>query len=296
MFKTGTILEKIKSQSQKALRSGALDPLGVTSSIIKEHNIPFIVHLADCVEQKEQAEREKTKDDHNPLLHYEPDLFVGDLTGSHLCLLNKFYIKPHHILIVTKEPKEQETLLSPADFEALRLCMDEFSSLGFYNSSHLAGASQKHKHLQAIPLPFGTGGGLFPLEETVNNAVNSQRSRLDIFPFVHGIKDIRYTRGLSAAKAGRALFTEYSACLEETGLLKKEPSAPGESLCLPYNMIITGNWMMLVGRKSPGFEGIGINALGFSGTFLVKNREQLALLSDMGPLKLLREVSLQELT
>ena len=66
------------------------------------------------------------KEKPNPFLPYEKEMFVADISRTHLCLLNKFNVIPHHLLIVTREFEDQETLLTMKDFEAICTCITEF--------------------------------------------------------------------------------------------------------------------------------------------------------------------------
>jgi ATP adenylyltransferase len=59
----------------------------------------------------------------------------------------------------------------------------------------------------------------------------------------------------------------------------------------PYNLLCTRDWMLLVPRSREFFEGVSINAIGFAGGLLVRNREQLAILRDRGPMAALRETA-----
>ena len=67
-------------------------------------------------------------------------MYVADLSATHVGLLNKFYVVPHHLLIVTRHFESQESSLTPADFQTLWSCLAEYNSLGFYNSGAAAGA------------------------------------------------------------------------------------------------------------------------------------------------------------
>ena len=42
--------------------------------------------------------------------------------------------------------------LTDVDLEAWSWCLDQTSSVGFFNSDVEAGASQKHRHMQIVPL------------------------------------------------------------------------------------------------------------------------------------------------
>jgi len=63
-----------------------------------------------------------------------------------------------------------------------------------------------------------------------------------------------------------------------------------------YNMLCTRHWMLVVCRRAFAATvndvAIGVNALGFAGTFFVKNTAQLAALKQVGPLAILTQCAL----
>ena len=59
----------------------------------------------------------------------------------------------------------------------------------------------------------------------------------------------------------------------------------------PYNLLLTRRWMLVVPRSRECWEGTSVNALGFAGSLLVRDRDQLARLRDVGPMKVLVAVS-----
>jgi ATP adenylyltransferase len=82
----------------------------------------------------------------------------------------------------------------------------------------------------------------------------------------------------------------YRAMLEAVGLNRRsEP--PDAVQSAPHNLLCTRDWMLLVPRSREFFEGVSINAIGFAGGLLVRNREQLAILRDRGPMAALRETA-----
>jgi ATP adenylyltransferase len=85
--------------------------------------------------------------------------------------LNKFNIIDHHLLIVTRTFKEQETWLTLQDFEAMWACLNEIDGLVFYNGGKTAGASQRHKHLQLVPLPLVEEGLKIPIEPAIASVI-----------------------------------------------------------------------------------------------------------------------------
>jgi ATP adenylyltransferase len=61
---------------------------------------------------------------------------------------------------------------------------------------------------------------------------------------------------------------------------------------VPYNLLMTRQWLLLVPRSEECFEGISINALGFAGVLLVRDTAQLAILENHGPMTALQRVGL----
>src|ERR1700741_289757 len=135
----GTLWAAIERQTEHALRCGALQPIDTVQAVIESGAVRFVVRQVSSLTRKEQQRRQARKLQTekgpvaNPFLPYEPDLFVAELSDTHLALLNKFNVIDHHLLIVTRDFQRQEALLDLADFEALMACMAEFDGIGFYN-------------------------------------------------------------------------------------------------------------------------------------------------------------------
>jgi sulfate adenylyltransferase (ADP) / ATP adenylyltransferase len=101
-------------------------------------------------------------------LPYDAALFVADVGAEHVCLLNKFNVVDHHLLIVSRDFVHQDRPLEVADFAVWWRCLNEYDSLGFYNGGARAGASQPHRHLQLVPLPLADSGPRIPLESLLD--------------------------------------------------------------------------------------------------------------------------------
>jgi ATP adenylyltransferase len=257
----------------------------------------FIVHMASSLEQKhKEAELNKNKKStgnspENPFLPYEKEVFVADLSQTHVCLLNKFNVFEHHLLMVTSSFEHQETLLNLPDFEAVWICMAEFEGLAFYNGGKTAGASQTHKHLQMIPLPITAGGPAIPINPVIEASGISQKpGTVAAFPFSHALADITFTKGTSSTKQAKLTLKLYWEMLRFTGMNQNPQKEARQSG--PYNLIITRNWMLLIPRTTEFFQGISINALGFAGSLLVRNKRQMEEIKSHGPMKVLRETAL----
>lgn len=279
-LKSGDLWAALIARTQSALRGGALLPVPTESACVEQDGICFVVRLLASVARKHEALR-KQPADFNPFLPYDPDLFVADLSSTHVALLNKYNVVDHHLLIVTRRFEEQDSLLTLQDFAALAVCMAAVASLAFYNAGTVAGASQRHKHLQLVPLPLVPGGPPVPIEPALAAArFRDPIGSVPVFPFAHAL--VR----LDELTADR-LLDRY--CLLRDVL--------GCAANTPYNLLATRQWMLLVPRRcehwapSPGARGISVNALGFAGSLLVRNQEQLRLVRQRGPMEILRQVA-----
>jgi sulfate adenylyltransferase (ADP) / ATP adenylyltransferase len=159
-------LSTVTAATERALASGALQPISTDAEVIEDEGVRFVVRIASSLERKAAPLDARAE----PLGDYEPDLFVAELSSTHYVLLNKFNVLPHHLLIVTRRFEPQEAPLSAGDFGALSSCLAQLDWLGFYNAGRDAGASQARKHLQLVPLPeipiepFLAAGGSLPFE------------------------------------------------------------------------------------------------------------------------------------
>ena len=160
LLKPGTLWHQAMARTEYARQTGDLKSIETEYQLIEQDEISFVVRSLSNIARKEKAnaqqkiQESKTGKYIDPFLPYNKNLFVCDISYSHLCLLNKFNIVDGHLLIVTRDFEEQEDLINIHDFAALWSCMQEIDGLAFYNGGSAAGASQRHKHLQLLPLPF----------------------------------------------------------------------------------------------------------------------------------------------
>ncbi|MBI5848639.1 MAG: phosphorylase [Nitrospirae bacterium] len=294
MFRKGDLLRLIDEVSLRALASGALLPISTASEYIEDNGVRFVVRILSnlvCKDEDRLKRAQEKKGD--PFLPYEIDLFVADLSLTHLALLNKFNVMERHLLVVTREFEEQENLLSPADFEALWSCMEEYDAVGFYNGGEAAGASQAHKHLQIVPLPLANQGPSIPIQPLVDEIEEIGRiKRLSSFVLQHSFARFKLdSSGFPLSPVSQSLGL-YKDMLAELGMsVPREGEAVKQSG--PYCLLVTRQWMLLVPRSKEFYHDISVNSLGFAGCLLVRKPEHLELLrKETGPFSLLREVSL----
>ncbi len=293
MLQPNTLWSKTAQKTKFARECGALKSIETEYHIIQQNDISFVVRTLGNIARKEQAQKQQKQQEKigkriDPFLPYEPDLFVGDISQTHICLLNKFNVVDNHLLIVTRAFREQTDLLNLQDFNALWFCMQEIDGLAFFNGGKAAGASQRHKHLQLIPLPFLADVVHLPLEQAIAKIdFKNSLGTLASFPFRHAIASLDLSPHDSPTKAAKIMLKQYYNLLNEVGLdigqANKQPGA--------YNFLATRDWMLVVPRSQESYQNIPINSLGFAGSLFVRDRASLELLKELTPLKLLSNVA-----
>ena len=282
----GTLFEAVRERSAQAERIGALRSIPTFFELVEdeETGVEFVVRIVDHLGQKREATSEQQRTGANPFLPYNRELFVADLSETHLCLLNKYNVLDHHLLIVTRSFEEQESLLTLEDFQALWLCMAEREGLGFYNAGAEAGASQPHKHLQLVSVPVGVGPERTPVDPLLATArFDGPLGAVEALPFLHSVARLDESCSPGSQGGAEAALALYRSMLRRVGVDAEAP--------LPYNLLVTWDWMFLLPRTRGFFHGIEVNSLGFAGTLLARDQEQLAFIKREGPMTLLRNVA-----
>lgn len=282
-LQSSTLWQQIQDSTVHALNCGAIQPVPPHYEWI-ETGMGFWAQVMPNLVRRDAAKQAS-----NPFLPYETDLFVTHLSDTHLCLLNKFNIVDHHVLIVTRSFEEQEAPLTLKDFEAVGICLAEFNGLVFYNSGKLAGGSQSHRHLQVIPLPFAQGSKL-PIESIIAQAqFRDGMATVSAFPFLHAVVrlSVDWSNSLAAAQS---MLVNYHRLLNAVHLSYQNEYANTPRLNA-YNLLVTHEWMLVIPRSQPCFESISINALGFAGIVLVKEAPQLQRIKECGLIPVLKSVS-----
>jgi ATP adenylyltransferase len=268
-LRPGTLWPAIDACIGTALRSGDLHPITTAKAVLEEAGVRFAVRILGRNERKESHAEANRRRGIDPFLPPEPELTVGAVCDTHLCVLNKFPILERHALIVTRAFEEQESYLGEADFEALALCLAGGEAFAFYNSGAAAGASQRHKHLQLVPAPLGDGPETLPVEPLL------APGRLPFRIAAERLRDLDPAH----------LHRRYRALLSQLDL--EGPEAPSR----PYNLLATRAWLAVVPRTTGAFQGVPVNALSFGGSLLARDEADLERLRAAGPLAALRAVA-----
>jgi len=265
----GALKQRLQETVASALACGALQPIDTEMIRLHDAGIDFQIRWVSSLQRKASAGAGNAR--YNPFLQPEPELIVGALGVHHLALLNKFNVIDNHMLIVTRDFEQQEQLPTRQELGLLWRCLGEYPSLGFYNGGETAGASQRHKHLQLIPLP----------QEGV--PIQALLDRGETLPFNHRLISMR-----DDCNEG-TLFEQFVALLDSLGIGAREQAGTLWQSA-PYNLLLTRRWMLVVARSRECFRGISINAMGFAGSLFVRDQEQIEWIRESGPLAVLRGV------
>lgn len=285
----GALWPALVERARRALESGAVQPIETVGETIADAGVKFIVRKVSGLARKDEDRRlaGETPAGSNPFLPYDRELFVADISDSHVALLNKFNVIDHHLLIVTRRYADQETLVDRDDFAALAACMAQFDSLGFHNGGRDAGASQPHKHLQLVPLPLEAGGPGVPVEPLFDEVRREKgMCRVPGLRFRHAFSWIDPAWFEDAALASRKLRARYLGMLGAVGL-QGVAGEGGARQSGPYNLLLSRRWMLVVPRAREHFGPVSVNALGFAGSMFVRNDEQMQAVLRAGPMKVL---------
>ena len=296
LLEPGTLWQRLIDQTEFALDCGALQSIATNYELLEVEDIQFLVRILVNLQRKTEAKKEQKKREKssgknfNPFLPYEEDLFVSELTDTHLCLLNKFNAVDHHLLMITREFEEQENQLNLADFLAVTLTLKEIEGLVFYNSGKLAGASQRHKHLQLVPLPLVPQGVSLPISPWMTDVCLKQEiNTIPQFPFINAIAACPDISTINPLEIAPILLEKYQQLIVKTDLDPQKSGKPA-----PYNLLMTREWMMVIPRSKESYKNISINSLGFAGALLVRNAEQMEQLKQIGPLTFLQKVGIKK--
>ncbi|MBN3814431.1 DUF4922 domain-containing protein [Paraburkholderia sp. Ac-20347] len=292
---SATLRAALAAQTRHALQCGALQPIDTVLTHLDDGGVRFAVRQVSSLARKEQARRTEVAESaaprRNPFLPCDDDLCVGTLSPTHLALLNKYNVIDDHLLIVTRRFVPQEALLDHDDFAALLVALRGFDALGFYNGGAAAGASQPHKHLQAVPLPLDDATETaVPMEVLWQSAlVANGIARVPGLPFAHALAALDLLQG-GADEAARHAWRTYRALLDAVGIGAIDVAGLAHQRA-PYNLLVTRRWMLVVPRTQECVDGMSINALGFAGSLFVRDAQQCAALAHIGPMTALARVA-----
>ncbi len=281
---TRTTLSAYASGALHSIPTESHSKTEVVGDVPVNFQIRVVKNLArKSAEMKSRAKQAPQAKDFNPFLPYDPQLYVGELTAHYRCLLNKFNVMDHHILMVTTQFVPQLEPLSREDFLAAQLCLEARDGLVFYNGGPEAGASITHKHLQMVPLPLCPES--FPFFSLINaSSTEAGEAVQSSLPFAHLVASASQHDNIQTRAEEN--WRCYRTMASQLGLLPEREESP-----LPHNLLLTRRHLWVVPRRCERHAGLAVNALGFAGTLLVKDQQQLETLQSTGCLPLLQAVA-----
>lgn len=276
----------------RARHSGALQPILTESVHIAEAGLPFSLRWVSSLARKDAAQRQPAaaaSTRPNPFLPPDPQLSVAALGKHHWVVLNKFPVIDDHLLLVTRSYEAQTAPLGVADWSALAAVVCAHGGLGFYNGGADAGASQPHRHLQWVPdAEFGAAGALAPFAAGLRHDHRAGVQRQPALPWRHAFVALDCDRGRRGDGQAPGVQLQGAFALACAALRLPADADPMP----PYNLLLTRQWLLLVPRRRERWQGVSVNALGFAGSLLARERARIDALRAIGPLAVLRAVSL----
>jgi ATP adenylyltransferase len=275
----GTLWPAIVERTRAALATGALAAIDTEERLVEQAGFVFSLRRASTLAAKPvtalDAAHERRS---NPFLPPDPALVVGEVSDTHLAVLNKFPVIPHHLLLVTRELIPQTAPLDRDDVTAMLAGLAEYPALAFYNGGEGAGASQPHKHLQVVPVPLVAG-----------NPLPFERDDLPANPILSQVPGFAFAHALAALPPNCTADPEAAA--DEVLAVCRRALAGAQVGAGPYNLLCTSRRLLVVARAADRFRGVSVNSLGFAGSLFAKDAQQLALLASVAPLDVLAAVS-----
>ena len=279
-------LQQVDARAQGALASGDLQPLVTEQVELLDGGLRFLARSVSTLKGKSTLIPGGPRDPNfNPFLSPDPALTVGPLGDRHTAILNKFPVSEHHLVIATRELKEQLEPLDRSDFAALARVLVAAGGLGFHNGGTAAGASQRHKHVQWIPRAPGNASmdvWLPGLPADAAPLTTAQHPQLGVR---HCFVRIDGGPGTPHDQVAESLHAGYTQALAHLCLTTGD-----DGLLPPSNLLVGDGWLLLVPRSREHFEGVSVNALAFGGTFYAQEAEKLEALRTAGPLAALAAV------
>ena len=300
LLQPGSLWTSVVNSTAHALECGALLSIPTNFEFVEQDGVKFLVRVLANLGRKEEAKKKQEKQSartakkFNPFLPYDKDLFVADLSETHVCILNKYNVVEHHLLMITRVFEEQESLLTLQDFIAMWVCLAQIDGLVFYNGGRVAGASQPHKHLQLIKLPLTPSGLNIPIAPLLETAkFEGSIGTVTGMPFLQVFVQFDPSLIDSPLKAAEVTLKHYRESLQAVGLLDEGGVTSGKPKGA-YNLLATREWMLIIPRAQEEFESISINSLGFAGSLFVRDEEQMQIIKNYGPMNMLTNVALSK--
>lgn len=270
----------------QAISAGALLPVAAHEITLESEGMAFRLRHVQALQQKQAVPGGPRDPNFNPFLPPEPALTVGPVGTHHVAILNKYPLGQRHLVLARTEFIEQDTALELEDFQALAYLMSASGGLGFHNGGTLAGASQRHKHVQWMPVGDGNAS-LRMFRPALDPDAREQTAFIHLqLPMRHCFVRVVAGEGSDPDLSAHSMLRGYELALD-TLQMKRDSNG----FVPPSNMLVEDGWMLIVPRRKEHFAEISLNALSFGGVLYVREEGQIDVIRQAGPLAVLASVS-----
>jgi len=276
---SNTLVTKVCEVFEKSLKNGFLTFIPSVEERIRINKINYQIRCIPSLKKKPtniSNDESVPKKKFNPFLPYDENLYVQKTPNNHHnVLMNKFSVIKYHILLTTVDFQSQLDPLNIVDLESMWWTLNSikkgnYKELAFFNCGADSGASQPHKHLQVLVMDKNEED-MPPVNDIIiEEGQNFEKGKI-------------FNISQYKLKHGCILFPDNKTITPEDllnyykSLLSIVPS--GSS----YNFLCTTRWMLVVPRSKETYdERVSVNSLGFAGMVLVKAKEDIELIKQVG--------------
>ncbi|CAD8199356.1 unnamed protein product [Paramecium octaurelia] len=268
---------------------GFVEPFDILQTFSKnEQGIEFHIKLVKSLAKKPVGHQQNI----NPLIEpFQPGQLVMRLQNYNI-LLNKYPVNPYHALLVPQQFIHQTEKFSK---EYLSLAYDLLCAVegfAFFNSHPEAGASLDHKHFQIVPKSAYQSANILNhikewwFEKSVRQANKFTKLRC-LKKTKHFIcffnQDLLQNPNCDERQQQNILYETYEKLLNKCQVEDIRE--------LKHNLIMTQEFLMIVVRKQAAFNGVAMNAVGFTGSLLAKNEQECEKLKQTRIIEILENLA-----
>eukprot|EP00792_Barthelona_sp_PAP020_P012376 TRINITY_DN701_c0_g1_i1.p1 TRINITY_DN701_c0_g1~~TRINITY_DN701_c0_g1_i1.p1 ORF type:complete len:323 (+),score=80.29 TRINITY_DN701_c0_g1_i1:347-1315(+) len=308
LMNLNNIIMALKQKSIQALEKAQLIPLRSDVSVLKwceESEVYLSLRVAvPGLYSKENELKWMHQKIQDPFTDSHTELYLETLNEDYYLTLNKYPAVEGHGLMVTHKFIPQ---FLPLDYKELYLMFEvtkRNNCFTFINIGRNSGASQPHRHMQVLPLPFGDMLPELPLDLIARTSFQEERVfEISIFNFKHKCVSISslnfeeiFELYLEAMKQLDLPFRDYykpfldviyediNNPLIDIYSLENVEKIPS------YNVIFTKEFLLIVPRKQSYYESIPINSIPFAGSIFVHYAEDTEVFKKKQPIELFENV------
>ncbi|KAJ6251003.1 ap-4-a phosphorylase ii [Anaeramoeba flamelloides] len=280
-----------------------LSPIPVESIICRDMGLDFILCTSTKLKNKPKLEKKENNPEKNKQKkRIDPfenpstqPLFITHLNDQYSLLFNRYYLIPKHVLVVTTNFTPQNTILTKNDLEASMKVIEALQGLAYFNHGPESGMSQPHKHIQVVPLPL-TEEKRPPIEallfDTERQYEKNQPFELDSVPYKNSCCVL--SQDVWNPESLLQIYHKLLRSLDLFNVDNNNNNNKNKKIC-SYNWVCTKNYMMVVPRSvSELANGIGSNAMGYTGSLYVRSKEEEQYIKEFGPMRLLTELGIKK--